>query len=353
MARNYLSFLPQKFMRVVAGFYKGGGQYFVRRGDVSVPRSLQRMVWKDLDDWKDRFQRHNEGSASSYRTGGVDESDMAAQGFVKLLLQIRDVFLQDSAIIIRKHPDHIMWTHPVFQHPDWAPFASLVQLAEANIEEPRDVQLQKAIPLMAEKMAGIQEHLGCKIEALGNTAAIQNKKVLEHLSLLTEKVMDLAEGRIPLYFSPNRAAPLVSATPGASMPPIPFSLAPRPPPDIADLGNSDGPMYVMCSKVVTLHQLWREWHDGLANKPSVQSLESKYGSKWRSSFNSAQKMWYSRRKFLIEEIKRRAGENDVDISLNELEAFREQEKMSLNALHNHLRDAQRKPNKRKRVEAIY
>lgn len=341
MARNYLSFLPQKFMRVIAGFYKDGGQFFLQRGGVPVPESLQKMVWKDLEDWKQRFRKHSEGTAFSYQMGGIDELDMAAQGFVELLIQLRIIFLQDAALLINKYPKHTMWTHAVFHHPEWAPFASQVQLAENNLEEPMDVQLKKVVPVIAEKITASQNYTGGRIEHLGNVTAGQFDKLFNGLSTLTEKVVDFTEGRIPFYISPNRPNPPASSTSEASAAPVPFSLAPRsrPRPDIATVPSSDGPIYIMCPKVATLPRLWREWHEGLANKPSVQFLEDKYGPKWRSPLTNAQKMWYSRRSFLIQEIKRRAADGDEEGSMKELEAFRLDRKMSLNALHDHLRGA--------------
>lgn len=349
MARNYLSFLPQKFMRVIAGFYKGGGQYFLRRAGVPVPQALQSMVWRDLDDWQHRFRKHNEGIASSYQTGGIDELDMAAQGFVELLIQLRIIFLQDSAVLICKHPDHTMWRHPVFQHPEWSIFASQVRIAEAEKEEPMDIQLQKVIPIVAEKIASVQEYVSGRVEYWGNTGTTQYQGLRDQLTLLTEKLGDFTDGRIPFYISPRRPLSLAAAVPESSMAPIPFSLASQFFPETLNTSASDGPpTYVMCPKVVTLVQLWREWNVGLAGKPSVQSLEDLYGYKWRSSFTNAQKMWFSRRKFLIDEIKRRSVNDDLEKSLNKLEVFREEKKLSLNSLHDHLRGKSKSTDQSKR-----
>ncbi|OWY99819.1 hypothetical protein PHMEG_00029119 [Phytophthora megakarya] len=47
----------------------------------------------------------------------------------------------------------------------------------------------------------------------------------------------------------------------------------------------------------SVKELWAEWHDGIANQPSIQHLENTYGTKWRQSSNEAK--FYSRRLCVI------------------------------------------------------
>jgi len=53
-------------------------------------------------------------------------------------------------------------------------------------------------------------------------------------------------------------------------------------------------------------QLWREWTVGLGNGLSVQGLEDLYGARWRPAHS--EKAMYSRRKVIIDEIRRRQAE---------------------------------------------
>ena len=45
---------------------------------------------------------------------------------------------------------------------------------------------------------------------------------------------------------------------------------------------------------ITAHDLWREWKHGLGGGPSVESLESRYGAKWRATESDRQ--FFNRRK---------------------------------------------------------
>lgn len=62
-------------------------------------------------------------------------------------------------------------------------------------------------------------------------------------------------------------------------------------------------MYKMSRSLTTVSGLWQEWKTGLGGEPSVESLEARYGPKWRTS--QAERKFYSRRKVIIEEITKR------------------------------------------------
>lgn len=63
------------------------------------------------------------------------------------------------------------------------------------------------------------------------------------------------------------------------------------------------PMYKMSRSLSNVAGLWQEWKQGLSGEPSVESLEARYGPKWRTS--QAERKFYSRRKVIIEEITKR------------------------------------------------
>lgn len=77
----------------------------------------------------------------------------------------------------------------------------------------------------------------------------------------------------------------------------------------------------MSRSLSTVAGLWQEWKQGLSGSPSVESLESRYGPKWRTS--QAERKFYSRRKVIIEEItKRIAGGMESWRAVEEVEEVR-------------------------------
>ncbi|KAF8543284.1 transcriptional activator of glycolytic enzymes-domain-containing protein [Trichophaea hybrida] len=70
----------------------------------------------------------------------------------------------------------------------------------------------------------------------------------------------------------------------------------------ASPGREEAPFYRLSRSIKSVAELWQEWEKGLGANPSVVSLESQYGPKWRSS--TAERKFYSRRKVIIEEVKK-------------------------------------------------
>jgi hypothetical protein len=97
---------------------------------------------------------------------------------------------------------------------------------------------------------------------------------------------------------PRPAAPPISMSAGgeASLPP---SLAP-----VERLAAGPVPTYRLSRDVGTVSLLWREWTVGLAGLPSVDSLDEDFGPRWRTG---SERQYYSTRKIIVDEIRRRAG----------------------------------------------
>ena len=91
-----------------------------------------------------------------YRAGQIKNPDLTGKFFCELLKSLRIVLLQDAAILSSSFPNYGLWDHPVFRHPDWTPFVRDVLGHEATVDDPLDVQIQKALPLVSERMAAIQ-----------------------------------------------------------------------------------------------------------------------------------------------------------------------------------------------------
>jgi hypothetical protein len=83
----------------------------------------------------------------------LEEANMAAQGFLHLLGELRIAFLQDSVLLRRRHPSHPIWQHAVFRHPAYAPFEQAVlDAVKETAIEPAEVVLRKTVPLVAERI---------------------------------------------------------------------------------------------------------------------------------------------------------------------------------------------------------
>ena len=120
----------------------------MKRAIAEPPQSLQRHVWPWLDEAAQMY-------ALGYASGQGSDLDQ----FVKLLLELRVVLLQDSALLMPRFAKLPLWKHPVFSHDDWSRFAEQVREAEAREEEPEHVLLARTQPLVASEIAALNRNL--------------------------------------------------------------------------------------------------------------------------------------------------------------------------------------------------
>lgn len=207
--------------------------------------------------------------------------------------------------------------------------------------EPWALLIQKAMPAIEESLrnvVGRQEAAFGKV--ISETTSI--KAMLERV-LQAQEEQAIQEFTVTTTVSPkSRAAvvvvltspPLSSldsvalASTSALPPPqtaIPLGGAPTTPPTpVTLLVRKDVILaYKLNREIQTIPALWRLWTVGIGGAPSVEELDQQYGAGWRQT--SSERQYYSMRKTLIDEIKRRtekAGDRDFARVVSEMEASR-------------------------------
>jgi hypothetical protein len=148
---------------------------------------LQLLIWPWIEVWQARFQLKAAGKG--WTAGGLDETDVAGHGFLALLQHLRIVLLQDLAVLQPLYPKLALFTQPVFQHPDWAPFAQSVHQCELA-DEPESLLLHWAVPELSSVL--YSTHTTLLQQGVKHDKAIQE---------LIATVNALATGQIPLHLS--------------------------------------------------------------------------------------------------------------------------------------------------------
>ena len=96
----------------------------------------------------------------------------------------------------------------------------------------------------------------------------------------------------------------------------------------------------MCRTIQTVPDLWREWTVGWGSGPAIQTLEQAYGSRWRLS--PTERVFFGRRKVIVDEIKRRTTSRmSAIVAAEELETVRRRLEKSLNSLIKWLKENDR------------
>jgi hypothetical protein len=341
MVGCYLTALPRKFMRTMAGHPSQIGCFEIPHGNIRPPAILLSQIWPQLSIWEGRFGTQD---------GQIN--DLAAAGLTSLLFYLREVILQDSVVLRQQFPQHPVWNHPVFQHPSYSAFAQEVK-ASLDVEGvPNQVSLlYQAVPIIAEQLQAI--HTNSKQQAKEIRSQIRSE-IQELQQSHTEQLRQL-------FSSGNLVIRLEASRPGvqqqqqqqqqqllytASSSKYASALTSQAPTPRACTPDTVQPLqYRMSRAVRTVEDLWREWTVGLQGQPSVSELDRRWGSTWRAGRRS-ELQWYSLRLEVIKEIARiaRSRRLSQEVAMHQLSQQQQQQRCSLDLLCKQLRAARKQRN---------
>jgi len=177
-----------------------------------------------------------------------------------------------------------------------------VAVGAAREEDPQLAVIQKAILAVCGRLRTIAGVVQTGLE--GNDASIQ--RVEGRIAALENVVGDFCGGAFNLTFTPgSRRAqepqPPICSLPLPRLPTAAPSSSPVPAPAAIERLATEPPTYHLSRGITTIPDLWREWTVGLGGQLSVEALDERWGSRWR---HGAESQFYSRRKVIIDEIKR-------------------------------------------------
>lgn len=305
-----LTYLPLKFLRRVAGFSPAGGTFHLPRAIEDPPLELQQQIWPFLEELVERHRKQKDGH--DWYAGGMDQSDIQRQNFVKMLLRLRVILLQDLAVLQSEYPQYILFTAQAFATEEWKVYTERVRAGceGSSIAPTKNLLLEQAVPEIASTLvAGTQaivaqnkhfyQSLSNQIARVdANVNSITSGQVVIDLSLLRGSSGTLSTPSNPGPSTTPAAEPSNSLNPNVTFP-AQMALSSSPPSGIEI--QSGGPPSYRFANNRTVSDLWREWTIGLCGNPSIQALEERWGHKWRKE--QSQRAFFSRRKFIIDNIR--------------------------------------------------
>jgi hypothetical protein len=340
MVGCYLNSLPRKFMRIMAGHPPQMGCFEVHRAGIAPPDELLSMIWPGLDAWKDRF---------GPQVGQIN--DLAAMGLTSLLFYLREVILQDSIALRQLFPSNPIWNHPVFQHSAYTAFAQEVEACLHDKEHPSQLSiLYQAMPLLTDYLKAIDarngqrmNNLKASIDSIAQSQSTQSAQ----LQLLTSNGLTFrlkAPQQQQLLLLPPPLPTIISSSrytsAKASIVATPLARSPSPPllSQQKEQELLQPPKHRMCRAVRTVEALWREWTVGLQGNPSIETLDRKWGNRWRAGRQS-ELQWYSLRLEAIKEIRRiaQAQRTSEEAAMWQVNLQQQQTRCSLDQLCKRLR----------------
>jgi len=318
LCQAYLTHLPREFLRIVAGFSSSSGDYYLARAAHEPPYTLQKQLWPWIEEWEPRFEAR--ARRCSWAQGGLDEDDLAADGFLKLLRHLRVVLLQDLAVLQPRYPGLPFFAHAPFSMPEWKDYALLVQADTIGVSEPPSLLLQRALPELSSALESSRE------------AILQNsRRLAAQLEVKVQGVQGrldaLLQGQVPItltgYFGTGATG---QNGEGARASPIPIPpvapVAPVTTATQAPMAREQGPpVYEALATLYTVKDAWREWHEGFAGRLAIRELEEQWGSRWRPG--STIRVQFCRRKVIWDALRARTARGkSVEEAIAELEQLR-------------------------------
>ncbi|KAJ5605348.1 short-chain dehydrogenase [Penicillium lagena] len=265
----------------MAGFQPEAiGNYYLPRAKIQPPDSLVRALWPWIDQWLAWFNSNDPTNEPppSEATGPEDRDDMAAQGFLQLLNQLRIILLQDSVLLQAQFPQHSMWDDPIFAREDYTTFAEQIRQSLLCTETPQEIQLRQTLPIIADSLIVLQKDIHQAVDLHGYQAHEQLRKIAHQLQDLLSGQVTFAVraidtstigARTPDSFSPSSQLAACLSEASAIQPPL------APTPSEEQQLSSPSPcrsLYSLSRTIQTVPEVWREWTCGLGANPSVQSL---------------------------------------------------------------------------------
>src|SRR5947209_9611980 len=105
-------------MRAAAGWPREGQCFHLRR-DIDPPEALRGEVFPWVDNWLERYRLASLSDARFTEGGLDDDPDLSREVLLRLLSVLRDIFLQDAAVLQARQPENPLWRHALFRHPAW------------------------------------------------------------------------------------------------------------------------------------------------------------------------------------------------------------------------------------------
>uniref|UniRef100_A0A093XJK8 High-osmolarity-induced transcription protein 1 n=1 Tax=Talaromyces marneffei PM1 TaxID=1077442 RepID=A0A093XJK8_TALMA len=360
MSNCYLAALPRDFLRTMAGFRPGDHKnYYLPRATITPPESLVRALWPWVDAWLIWFQQEDtcikdidpildlppQPPLVQAGKQQIDSNDLAAQGFLKLLQQLRIILLQDAVFLQIEMPSHSMWKHSLFQRSDFKAFAQELLQSIRTTQTPYEIQLQQSMPAIADRIINT-EH------SLQQTMSLNQLQLLDHLRTISSQVNDLISGQVSFTVRANGlesgleqytlAQDSIQPNIDQKNQPINEDSILEQSQPIPAAFSTEMPSYTLSRTIKTVRELWAEWTIGLNGQLAVQALEQQYGAKWRSE--SKERVMFRRRKIIIDEIYARTKDGTPVIKAVEaLELIQARMKCSLAKLGDFLKESRTDP----------
>ena len=260
------------------------------------------------------------------KSGERCDPNIAANGFLVLLRELRTILMQDLVQLRQILPNFYFFSHPLFSSPSFLAYERLALATIASADDPADMRLRQAMPILEGKItsgfnavmqaAREQSLRGDATDKLVGAMATMLGDIFSGVALVR---LNAEWPRSATVQTPSDLAspPLVLSTSAA----IPFPAAPAANP-LATLqalthSGPTGPTttgnvsasFTMSRSITTVADLWREYINGIGGRPSVRSLYEAKGHTWAG--RDSKRKHYQRHLIILKKVEELAKKHTV------------------------------------------
>lgn len=298
----YTSNLPRQAMRVLAGFHRDGGRYFIERAVLPVPKELREKIFPEVEDCK------------KYLADNV--AAICAESFVTLCDYLRDVLIQDVCIL-QDQFKHEVFEQPIWQSTEFLTYKKQLMEAIKNAVNPVKTELSVVVPdlityLNETQLPTIQKaSMGVdRIEQQLNIVTKNITAVERDIKKLKTYVNGIGTAFSGIHMEKSSEEERDTDTKEGEKNN-----------DETDDGQKSNLFeFAMSSAVTSVGRLWDEFKIGINGKPAVEEVERSIGTAWRKC--DSKKQWFLRRRKIIKKVEELSNEFGKEKAIELLEEFR-------------------------------
>ncbi|KAL9935336.1 hypothetical protein V8E36_005684 [Tilletia maclaganii] len=261
----------------MAGFHPDGGTYYLPRDTLEPPKDLQLQIFPQIEQWQARIDK---GEIST--TGGADK-------FLRLLVHLRRVLLQDLPSLAEVNPAHPVLQSAMFRGTAYQHWEQQQADYLAKHTSPLELSLRLVVPTISEQLNNIAQQQTLIQQQL--TRDEERRQASEDLHRRRDEAIMYEIQRH------NRAIAAIQSAPASSF----VALAQV---SVPGDGAEDSLFGAAASASASAAAYFdEEWDTGFAGGPALKTLEKDHGTAWCGGPSTAKRRAFLRRMTIIKRIR--------------------------------------------------
>ncbi|KAG2212224.1 hypothetical protein INT45_008091 [Circinella minor] len=151
---------------------------------------FKKKIFPMVEEWQQNMQED-----SSCQT-------ICGEGFLKLLVELRNIILQDAVFFKQLVPDHEIFSHEVFQCEEFTTFAEELNRTINSTTPPAEVEIQRVVPEINSRISDLSSQIQSLYRASGSNNAVSNEVIEAISSNVVKKMEEKFGNALGIYTQP-------------------------------------------------------------------------------------------------------------------------------------------------------